>query len=63
MPDIRRIGDLALGWGEGVAWDEQRGRLYFVDRAIRSAPSLSRWMARSWSSTASARVASSLAFD
>jgi sugar lactone lactonase YvrE len=35
MPDVRRIGDFELGWGESVVWDEQRERLYFVDCATR----------------------------
>jgi len=28
---ITRIGDVNLTWGESLLWDEQRGRLYFVD--------------------------------
>jgi sugar lactone lactonase YvrE len=31
MPDVSRIGDFSLVWGESVRWDDQRGRLYFVD--------------------------------
>jgi sugar lactone lactonase YvrE len=31
MLDISRIGDFSLVWGESVRWDDQRGRLYFVD--------------------------------
>jgi sugar lactone lactonase YvrE len=31
MPAISRIGDFSLVWGESVRWDDQRGRLYFVD--------------------------------
>ena len=28
---ITRIGDFRLDWGESLCWDDERGRLYFVD--------------------------------
>ena len=28
---IERVGEFCLGWGEGLVWDEQKARLYFVD--------------------------------
>lgn len=31
--EIQRIGDITLGWGESVVWDDRTGRLYFVDCA------------------------------
>ena len=31
-----RIGDFSLLWGESVRWDDQRGRLYFVDCAAQT---------------------------
>ncbi|HYA67996.1 MAG TPA: SMP-30/gluconolactonase/LRE family protein [Acidimicrobiales bacterium] len=34
--EITRIGQFSLGWGEGLAWDDQRQRLYFVDCAAES---------------------------
>jgi sugar lactone lactonase YvrE len=33
---ITRVGDFTLGWGESLVWDDQRGRLYFVDCAARA---------------------------
>ena len=29
--NTRRIGNFSLTWGESLRWDDQRGRLYFVD--------------------------------
>lgn len=29
--EITRVGDFTTTWGESLLWDEQRGRLYFVD--------------------------------
>jgi sugar lactone lactonase YvrE len=29
--EITRVGDLRLGWGESLVWDDLRQRLYFVD--------------------------------
>jgi L-arabinonolactonase len=34
--DVQRIGDITLGWGESVVWDDRTGRLYFVDCATSS---------------------------
>jgi L-arabinonolactonase len=31
--EIHRIGDMTLGWGESVVWDDRTSRLYFVDCA------------------------------
>jgi len=31
--DIERVGDFTLGWGESLVWDDELGRLYFVDCA------------------------------
>ena len=31
-----QVGDFTLGWGESLVWDDQRGRLYFVDCAPRA---------------------------
>ena len=31
--EIHRIGDITLGWGESVVWDDRTDRLYFVDCA------------------------------
>jgi sugar lactone lactonase YvrE len=31
--EIHRIGDMTLGWGESVVWDDRTDRLYFVDCA------------------------------
>jgi len=31
--EVRQVGDIRLGWGESLLWDEQRQRLYFVDCA------------------------------
>lgn len=31
--DITAVGDVTLGWGESLVWDDERGRLYFVDCA------------------------------
>jgi hypothetical protein len=28
---MTRVGDVRLGWGESLVWDERRQRLYFVD--------------------------------
>lgn len=33
--DITRIGEFTLTWGESLLWDDQRGRLYFVDTLER----------------------------
>ena len=33
MVEVQRVGDIRLGWGESLLWDEQRQRLYFVDCA------------------------------
>jgi sugar lactone lactonase YvrE len=33
--EITRVGDFTLGWGESLVWDDQRGRLYFVDCAAK----------------------------
>ena len=33
MVEVRQVGDIRLGWGESLLWDEQRQRLYFVDCA------------------------------
>ena len=30
---IDRVGDITLGWGESVVWDDRTDRLYFVDCA------------------------------
>lgn len=35
MTKPTRIGDFSLQWGESLCWDEQRGRLYFVDCATQ----------------------------
>ncbi len=29
--EVSRVGEFALVWGESVRWDDERGRLYFVD--------------------------------
>lgn len=34
--EIARIGDVRLGWGESVVWDDRTDRLYFVDCAKRT---------------------------
>ena len=31
--EITRVGEVVLGWGESLVWDEERTRLYFVDCA------------------------------
>ena len=31
--EVQQVGDIRLGWGESLLWDEQRQRLYFVDCA------------------------------
>ncbi|MGH9275142.1 MAG: SMP-30/gluconolactonase/LRE family protein [Acidimicrobiales bacterium] len=31
--EIHRIGDVTLGWGESLVWDDRTERLYFVDCA------------------------------
>jgi L-arabinonolactonase len=36
MPDATRIGDFSVQWGESVRWDDERGRLYFVDCATQT---------------------------
>lgn len=36
MPDLVRIGDFTLSWGESLRWDDRRDRLYFVDSATRT---------------------------
>ena len=33
---IDRIGDITLGWGESLVWDDRTDRLYFVDCAKRT---------------------------
>lgn len=33
MNQISRVGDIELGWGESLRWDDRRQRLYFVDCA------------------------------
>jgi sugar lactone lactonase YvrE len=33
---IERVGDITLGWGESLVWDERSERLYFVDCAART---------------------------
>jgi sugar lactone lactonase YvrE len=33
---IERVGEFCLGWGEGLVWDEQKARLYFVDCSTRT---------------------------
>ena len=34
--EIHRVGDLTLGWGESLVWDERTDRLYFVDCAAQT---------------------------
>jgi sugar lactone lactonase YvrE len=36
MPDISRVGDVSLLWGESLRWDDRRQRLYFVDCATQT---------------------------
>ena len=36
MPELTRIGDVALMWGESLRWDDRRQRLYFVDCASQT---------------------------
>ena len=36
MPDISRVGDFTLTWGESLRWDDRRRRLYFVDCATQT---------------------------
>jgi L-arabinonolactonase len=36
MPDVHRVGDFTLVWGESVRWDDRRQRLYFVDCATQT---------------------------
>lgn len=31
--DVHRIGEVTLGWGESVVWDDRSGRLFLVDCA------------------------------
>lgn len=31
--DVHRIGEITLGWGESVVWDDRTGRLFLVDCA------------------------------
>jgi L-arabinonolactonase len=33
---IERVGDLRLGWGESLVWDERTERLLFVDCAVQA---------------------------
>ena len=35
-PEVTRVGDFTLTWGESLRWDEQRQRLYFVDCAAKT---------------------------
>lgn len=35
MPQIERIGDIKLLWGESLRWDDRCNRLYFVDCAAQ----------------------------
>ena len=28
---MKRVGDIALEWGESLVWDDRKQRLYFVD--------------------------------
>jgi sugar lactone lactonase YvrE len=34
--EISRVGDVSLGWGESLVWDDRRDRLYFADCAART---------------------------
>jgi L-arabinonolactonase len=34
--DIGRVGEIRLGWGESLLWDDRRARLYFVDCAAQT---------------------------
>jgi sugar lactone lactonase YvrE len=34
--DIQRVGDVQLGWGESLVWDDRAERLYFVDCAAQT---------------------------
>ena len=34
--EITRVGELVLGWGESLVWDDRRERLYFVDCAAQT---------------------------
>jgi sugar lactone lactonase YvrE len=34
--EINTVGDVELGWGESLVWDERRQRLWFVDCAART---------------------------
>jgi len=34
--DIQRVGDVRLGWGESLVWDDRTDRLYFVDCAAQT---------------------------
>jgi L-arabinonolactonase len=34
--DIAAVGDVELGWGESLVWDDRRQRLWFVDCAART---------------------------
>jgi sugar lactone lactonase YvrE len=34
--DIQRVGDVRLGWGESLVWDDRSDRLYFVDCAAQT---------------------------
>jgi sugar lactone lactonase YvrE len=36
MPDLRRVGEFLLTWGESLRWDDRRQRLYFVDCATQT---------------------------
>jgi sugar lactone lactonase YvrE len=34
--EIEQVGDVRLGWGESLVWDERSSRLFFVDCAART---------------------------
>jgi sugar lactone lactonase YvrE len=34
--EVSRVGEHHLAWGEGLVWDDRRGRLCFVDCATAS---------------------------
>ena len=36
MPELERIGDFTLQWGESLRWDDRSERLYFVDCAAQT---------------------------
>ena len=35
VPTVERVPDIELAFGEGLAWDGELGRLYFVDAVPR----------------------------